>query len=1565
MFVFFVLFNDILRNLPKEPLASLSLSRYNECFMAGSSRFVAISLHSKVGLCSDLSPLTMQAHQSRRSRQRPPRALHVSRHSNSSFRSQPRHSEFQIISPLSDLSNPSFSAFHKDHSIPTPKDEDKNKRTFVLENLPHPDRISKNPTHVLPNNVAVADDRKKKSKNKKLKNKLVSYFTGGANQLRMQTTKAMKQTSTAVKHGATAVVKKVHHKKDIPEKETQTIGVAPQRMEEQRSEILKEDKFNGTIDLLTGTKDSYFESLWREPRYGVMNASIASCGTTKTPTMALDKAFENALGLHHADDYFERLAKANQSPSIDQHESLASVNYEDATCVSYLISEPTQEASTLSLSNSTCLAEPNDPEVNAPRVSTETLPDDKHQADSEPALDEQSRIEDCSAARSEDSSVKPQDVTYDSTLFRFSSDTSDKQLKEQQRTSHASSNLMYSPETAEEESYTSGKIISANNAQTMSSLQSGQVESRPSVGTGSDDASPFHLMGELVSLGSDNYSANQSDSPRSQESASTLTSQGSPEASVPFSADGTSVIDEKSATKITETRHFRKSSVASYSSLPTQQDMPAIPFTEEGISAIAEESMVNLPDSHNQESSELLESDGTSDVSQTDSEEEQVEGVSLQQNESEPPEGEESISSGPSESQPDESEVLVAIRRFPKSGEESTSSEPCDSQQDESKVDVAIRRLHDTDKASPSSESSQYDELHDTFSSVLDETQRTQETAEIEEKQETVEESASQITQVKEQAEEVVKTAVATGRVFGPRSPGGMLHSIDMGAITTMNDVITAEPMSLDEQPQTIVLSAKAMGGVETDSHVPTRLYEQPKTTDLRRHDRLMSTKGGCVSPSLYCRKVAMLNDDQAEKQLSRPVINHLASMSPSEDSVKSSIVEYRKIATLNDDQREEQLSRPAINHLASMSTSEDSAASSKVDSPLPLLSDQALSNAAFLFSPSYAGGKTRLLTRANPQREIHLSTFAICTAQSRSRLSTFSARSRPAFSIPISSASLNMSSIRSSQSSYSYEGHTKGGSRKPHENTLLSRQENQPSNEGSERHVHFSNADECFVIREANVSRVAMGTPITVVSPPSIDRKISDLTEATVPYPTNDTSKQKVSLDDNNHRQRIASILQGIEEDEATVEDSALTTKDKVGEEKTIGPNPVIQWTYREENGVLGAATPLRSNSRQTQDGHLAPTNSPLLRFREAKNKFSKPIVSVATRTSPTMKQSEPDSGAVHCRVMELNGRLRSNRQPVRKNVRRQTGGENVLAPRQATLEAPLFRNPIIMSYRDDGSVAQSNRKYSMGSQPHSLAESSTVVSGDLKSDAGVSTVVSGDSKSDTGVSTVVSPDVKSLTRVSSFVSVEDVEPEEDEDIFATMMGSPPSPPPEEREYPYEMASDTEDDDDAFADMRRQSDVKDRDVGQKLRLSSAVSLESLLSRDEHSRKSKQQTEYLPPRLSRGPLGTSLRSLVSEDLSGLTLESQKENSFAPSLGPKCMSFTDRAKVNPREQRQHAPPSALCLSPTQRTPIQARKWRSLAAAAQEKDRAQKASFKKQQQPLRGLLKERSSNVMIGN
>ena len=242
-----------------------------------------------------------------------------------------------------------------------------------------------------------------------------------------------------------------------------------------------------------------------------------------------------------------------------------------------------------------------------------------------------------------------------------------------------------------------------------------------------------------------------------------------------------------------------------------------------------------------------------------------------------------------------------------------------------------------------------------------------------------------------------------------------------------------------------------------------------------------------------------------------------------------------------------------------------DDSVASYTGSPIPLVSNQALSNAAFLFSPSFAVGETLLITRTNSPRMMNLSTFAINTAHSRSRLSTFSARSRPAFSIPISSAPDNMSPLRPSRSSYGNDYFTS------------SRREGRPSNEGSQKHVDFTNSNECFITCEANKARVAMGTPLQVDSP-VVENMLSDLSDTGIPFPTNTANDFSPSLfrgsltncsrptNENDNVQEVKAD----DGDLDSVSDVVGRLQDGEKDSRVVGSTTqdISKWSYREKMG-------------------------------------------------------------------------------------------------------------------------------------------------------------------------------------------------------------------------------------------------------------------------------------------------------------------------------------------------------------------------------------------------------------
>jgi hypothetical protein len=101
---------------------------------------------------------------------------------------------------------------------------------------------------------------------------------------------------------------------------------------------------------------------------------------------------------------------------------------------------------------------------------------------------------------------------------------------------------------------------------------------------------------------------------------------------------------------------------------------------------------------------------------------------------------------------------------------------------------------------------------------------------------------------------------------------------------------------------------------------------------------------------------------------------------------------------------------------------------------------------------------------------------------------------------------------------------------------------------------------------------------------------------------------------------------------------------------------------------------------------------------------------------------------------------------------------------------------------------------------------------------------------------------------------------------------------------------------------------------------------------------------------------TSMLPQRQQSIASISESTQLSSDMVTKSTTTVLPFRDEAPVKPTEQHHRAPPGTLCLSPMQRTPMQARKWRQLAVAAQEKDSKQQSNRGRQR------LSERSVNVL---
>jgi hypothetical protein len=189
---------------------------------------------------------------------------------------------------------------------------------------------------------------------------------------------------------------------------------------------------------------------------------------------------------------------------------------------------------------------------------------------------------------------------------------------------------------------------------------------------------------------------------------------------------------------------------------------------------------------------------------------------------------------------------------------------------------------------------------------------------------------------------------------------------------------------------------------------------------------------------------------------------------------------------------------------------------------------------------------------------------------------------------------------------------------------------------------------------------------------------------------------------------------------------------------------------------------------------------------------------------------------------------------------------------------------------------------------------------------------------------------------------SISVVSTAESEDVFATL-----------RTIAYEDDGDIPDDEsaaDAFASLLAQSTEEGDDE------SAADQFPNLLDRDDESAADAFADLLAQPTEEEDDDQTAptvIRPRVSNQSSAqytvstyATSNTDKENSIRRvSLNSLHKTNVGESKVNPGQVHQHNN-QGLHLSPLQRTPMQARRWRSLAAAAKEKEKK---------------LSERSANV----
>lgn len=559
------------------------------------------------------------------------------------------------------------------------------------------------------------------------------------------------------------------------------------------------------------------------------------------------------------------------------------------------------------------------------------------------------------------------------------------------------------------------------------------------------------------------------------------------------------------------------------------------------------------------------------------------------------------------------------------------------------------------------------------------------------------------------------------------------------------------------------------------------------------------------------------------------------------------------------------------------------------------LVSNQATCNGEFLFSSK--SGQTRLALQSTDARDS--SSLSISTAGARSRLTQRSTREK-AVIIPMEQSNKNIAALdarRSNGTNGSYK---------------------------SERRVRFS---EATIEDHENrlLSNVSTSETDTIV--PSIQQTVSDLTDIvqeSVDRRSSGIMSARSSLSEehdivSDEDTRIVSPVEStatsnffrstnseVEHPFESTEDIKTKMSDLTEDmsvrrisESTFGrsvPESVPEEEEQDEDDEEESVAVSSEGSVHwiVSDNGVTPfvkgrcmknaTKSPLKRFKKAKQSFD-----TRNGMSVTIKTSSSSGGIVAARVEELNARVTE----IRKIKKMQ---KKMINPR---LHMHKFDNKQPVRSR-----ALTNYKTKIASAD--LGKSNSFMA-------------------------------------AKFNAIPEVEVGDDE---ASALSTPSSLPSIRESQAFDEASDIR----SFGVST--AEREENDVDDEMSKLSEATLSVATVRQE--RTGPRPRMYSESTTSTGSSASSGFSNVRKQVFPRTSEGTRSlNSNGGSTTLSAILQKENARVlpfraasntvKPNQQNLHAPPATLYLSPTQRTPSQAMKWRTLAAAAQKKD-AQAASSK---------------------
>jgi hypothetical protein len=448
----------------------------------------------------------------------------------------------------------------------------------------------------------------------------------------------------------------------------------------------------------------------------------------------------------------------------------------------------------------------------------------------------------------------------------------------------------------------------------------------------------------------------------------------------------------------------------------------------------------------------------------------------------------------------------------------------------------------------------------------------------------------------------------------------------------------------------------------------------------------------------------------------------------------------------------------------------------------------------------------------------------------------------------------------------------------------------------------------------------------------PAIESKLSDLTESTAGRESHASTRSSLSIP------RIDSIPEEDEEEGtagiyaeqvsmATSRDQPAVDEDDqdIKESESLNKPAVMRWSYRTEDGLMQGVTPLVSGKSTSRI-----TKSPSVRFMHAKDKFNgnnnmPSKEGVSKKVSP-VKRSSPVKRAslVSSRIAAMEGRRARSEGGVTRvmlpiKVRRNTTGDDALAPRKSTLQSPLLQR-FIERANNINLIENSDTKHAArASESPMMIDGSVVFARDRM----------------LGVNMPAPKAQNSLDDSSS------VNSDESEDVFGAILQpttleeetSGDAPLSVKNEIKTHSAVPLDDSDDSEMDAFEKilSFQPSMDDGEN-------SIERLVSDVAKQGEGQTPKSLFSHASSQGDTASFSSTLFKQDSIATNEEENLIPSYAGRFKAKSASlgFQEGGHVKPNEQLHRAVPGSGNLSSMQRTPLQARTWRALAAAAQEKD-----------------------------